>query len=294
MDTSFFDEEFYLLANTDVAKAVRRGEWKSGLVHYIHAGRKEKRIALLDFDEKLYLRRYVDVARGMRAGKVVSGLDHFLDFGLDEGREWQPPDPTAQQIMTKCCSLGDNCEFGVVQALYDAHPFDLFRWASISTPQLERLLGDRLEQVGVSQHFTAKPNVDGEWDILDRHYGVDWHTFSSVDEFTEEAVIKRESVRMAWLAKKLLSDLTAGVRPFVRVGPRDKPEDGTTILQLIQSFNPKNKLLWVVQADADNPAGSVRRIDDGFVVGYLPEFWKMNTLRAMWLRLVRNGSAHFV
>ncbi len=79
-----FDEQFYLANNPDVAEAVRRRVFPSGLVHYQQFGKNEGRAPR--FDEQYYLSRNPDVARAVRRGEYRSGRDHWNQFGINEGR----------------------------------------------------------------------------------------------------------------------------------------------------------------------------------------------------------------
>jgi len=52
---------------------------------------------------------------------------------------------SAQELMYRFESLGDNCEFGLVQRRCGAEPLGLFRFASIGTEQVARALEAGLE-----------------------------------------------------------------------------------------------------------------------------------------------------
>lgn len=86
----FYDEEFYLQRNPDVAAAVRDGVFSSGLEHFILFGEAEGRNGSLYFDEEGYLARNPDVAAAVRAGAFTSGLQHYILVGQDEGRRANP------------------------------------------------------------------------------------------------------------------------------------------------------------------------------------------------------------
>jgi hypothetical protein len=288
----FFDEAYYLTTNEDVACDVGLGIYPSGLAHYRQYGREENREAKLKFDEDLYLRRYADVVRAKKRGEVSSGLDHFLRFGIDENRLWQPANPQHQQLLASCCSLGQNCEFGVIQSMYDAHPLDLLRWAGIPVANLEHLLRERFANLGDDEQLVAGVNENGEWDIITLHYQVKWHTFTARGDVARTVLLKREAARLTWLAKKLLADLQSASRLFVRLGFDDAPRDGLRVLGLLQSFNPNNRLLWVRPSDDLTPPGTVKHLGNGLVIGYLGEFWKMDETREQWLAMCRHAQVY--
>jgi hypothetical protein len=86
-----FDEEKYLKANPDVAKAVARGEVENAHMHYIGFGYFEGRYGGgPEVDERWYLQRYPDVADAVRNGNLQSASDHFQAVGGGEGRSPNP------------------------------------------------------------------------------------------------------------------------------------------------------------------------------------------------------------
>jgi hypothetical protein len=82
-----FDEEGYLRANPDVAKAIARGEVESAKLHHIVYGYFEGRQgAGPEVDEEWYLQAYPDVATAVQEKKISSATDHFQVVGAGEGR----------------------------------------------------------------------------------------------------------------------------------------------------------------------------------------------------------------
>jgi len=84
---SDFNEEGYLKANPDVAKAIEGKADESALLHYIGYGYFEGRVgATPDVDEAWYLKTYPDVFNSVKAGEIKSAADHFNIIGAAEGR----------------------------------------------------------------------------------------------------------------------------------------------------------------------------------------------------------------
>ena len=75
-NSQFFDEEWYLRTNPDVAKSGVDAAW-----HYYENGWKEGRLPSLRFDGNDYIRRYPDVAKAK-----MTPLVHWEKFGRIEGR----------------------------------------------------------------------------------------------------------------------------------------------------------------------------------------------------------------
>jgi len=85
MTTFNFDEIAYLQANPDVAEALNRGDFSSGLQHYEQFGFSENRDGV-GFDEQFYLDFNPDVADAVSRGDFLGGFQHYQLFGVAEGR----------------------------------------------------------------------------------------------------------------------------------------------------------------------------------------------------------------
>jgi len=86
---SFFDQEFYLNNNPDVANAVETGDFDNAFEHFSAFGLDEARDpseALTLFTGEAYLENNPDVDNAVETGIFDNGLEHFLRFGVNEGR----------------------------------------------------------------------------------------------------------------------------------------------------------------------------------------------------------------
>ena len=82
------NEDWYLKAYDDIAKAVRDGTVPSARQHFIEDGYFEGRLPFpVKVDEKWYLQQNPDVADSVRRGTVASGQSHFDEDGYREGRK---------------------------------------------------------------------------------------------------------------------------------------------------------------------------------------------------------------
>jgi hypothetical protein len=94
-----FNEQAYLEANPDVAKAVSRGQCASGRAHYVSLGYFEGRsTGEAGFAEAWYLQKYPDVAQAVAHGESESGLAHFLERGQGE---WRSPTAEAERDISR-------------------------------------------------------------------------------------------------------------------------------------------------------------------------------------------------
>ncbi len=125
------------------------------------------------------------------------------------------------ELMMEFESLGDNCEFGLVQRDAGAEPLGLFRFAGINAPvdvRLEKLvaaLDGELVGLGSPENVSVElAGAEGrrEFMAIESAYNLLYHTFLKEDEIEPEVLRKRESVRLQFLKRKLLEDLMNGER----------------------------------------------------------------------------------
>lgn len=98
-----FNEASYLTANPDVAAAVARGDFSSGLQHFLQRGYQEERDGYQPaFSEDWYLQQNPDVAIAVQLGDWPSGQAHYQAHGKTE---WRSPSPQAQRTYALWQSL---------------------------------------------------------------------------------------------------------------------------------------------------------------------------------------------
>ncbi len=94
-----YDEKFYLSNHSDVADAVRRGDWPSGHTHFAVDGRRKGRVAAPNVDEAWYSNTYPLVGEDIAAGKAGSPSEHYFALGRWRGYLpsplWRRPDNPA-------------------------------------------------------------------------------------------------------------------------------------------------------------------------------------------------------
>lgn len=83
----YFDEEFYLANNVDVARFVQNGLFTNGLDHFINRGQIQGRNPSLLFDETTYLIENPGVREAVANNVFNSGFEHFINVGFFEGRD---------------------------------------------------------------------------------------------------------------------------------------------------------------------------------------------------------------
>jgi len=169
-------------------------------------------------------------------------------------------------------SLGDNCEFGLLQRQLGTERLGLFRYGGIPrTPAL-------IEAIRTRFHGFATPDdlkfylLGGEWMAVSRHYGFEFHTHRYQASMTEDEVRTAESVHLRFLVRLMLEDIEEGSKIFVRRNGRwgnSGPEDDMYALYwTLRAIGP-SKLLWVTLPDEAHPHGTVIRLEEGLFRGYI-------------------------
>jgi len=262
------------------------------------------------FDESAYFSANPELAK---AG--VEPTAHFCTHGAKEGRPIRPlaeasasdlpsahgrpvPNPAqgvtgvrAQQrsadeldlrdLLMNFESLGDNCEFGLVQRQAGAEPLGLLRFASPYVPIEVRLrtvvdaLARRFEGLGsldtVHLKLQGKPD-HREFLVHESAYQLMHHTFVHEGEVDPEAFRHKEARRLTFLRDKLMTDLAAGEKLWVwKSNLPLSYDDIRPLLDILRRLGT-NTLLWVVVADKDHPPGTVERIESDLLKGYIDRF----------------------
>ena len=170
-------------------------------------------------------------------------------------------------------SLGQNCEFGLVQRQCQAEPLGLLRFSSTPLPQLLEALDARFDGMGTAETTSVKVSANGrEYMVQDSRFGFVYHAWVNAGEMSPDDVTRRELRRVPFLVRKLLEDLEAGEKTFVFKGMGAMPEEEVFPLAMaIRRYGP-NTLLFVTLADAEHRAGTVEARGPGFRVGYVDRF----------------------
>lgn len=172
-------------------------------------------------------------------------------------------------------SLGNNCEFGLVQRACGAEPFlSLLRFAGMELPTLCRALDLGMRDFGDPANVEIRPDDKPrpEFVVHENRYRVFFHTFRHVDETNAELLHASESKRIAYCARQFLKELRWGNK--ILVIKRNDPLQEDEILPLFAALSVygPNVLLWVVPADAAHAPGSVEVVEPGLLKGYIDRF----------------------
>lgn len=176
------------------------------------------------------------------------------------------------ELMLRFESLGENCEFGLVQRHAGAEPLGLLRFASAPLPYLLSALAAGFAGMGAPGRVTVRLGGDGqEWMVHDDVYGLLYHTGARAG--TDPArIAARETQRLRFLIDKLLSDIGAGDKIFVFHPGKAVHRRAADLLGTAMAQFGAAPLLWVEPATADFPCGTVQRLSETMFIGHLGHF----------------------
>lgn len=198
------------------------------------------------------------------------------------------------ELLLKFESLGQNCEFGLVQRQCQSEPLGLLRFSSTPLPQLLDALDARFEGMGLPDTISVALSSNGrEYMVKDSRFGFIYHAWVNAGEMAPEDIVKRESRRVPFLVRKLLEDLEAGEKLFVFKGMGAMPEEEVfPLATAIRRYGP-NTLLFVTLSDAEHKGGTVEARAPGFIVGYVDRFAPGDNahdlLLGQWVKVCREA-----
>lgn len=201
-----------------------------------------------------------------------------------------------ERFLMRFESLGDNCEFGLVQRRCGAEPLGLLRFSNIALANLLRGIEREFDSLGdpAAMQFHLQGNGRREYALTDQDFGLTFHTFLYEGEVNVEGLVAQQSIRLKFLRRKLLEDISAGEKIFVI--KRNDPLAVSEILPLHAALNQyaANTLLFVVPATADHPSGTVEQLAPRLLRGYIDRFAPYDNahdlLLEVWLALCVNAA----
>ena len=158
---------------------------------------------------------------------------------------------TQAELMIQFESLGQNCEFGLVQRACGAEPLGLLRFSSTPLPKLLNALDAGFVGMGLPDSLDVVPSANGEeYMVHDQAFGFRYHAWVKANERSPGEVLQRELRRVPFLVRKLVSDLETADKTFVFRGMGALPEEEVFPLAVaLRRYGP-NTLLFVTLADA--------------------------------------------
>ena len=165
-------------------------------------------------------------------------------------------------------SMGDDCEFGLVQTHFGATQIGLCKSAYTPADSLMLMLETRfvdMLKTGLAIRLDNQVHIGDriEYAAIVDLYGTRYHTqvWVPADEGT---VVAKERKRLALLARTFIEDLEDGEKIFViKAHSRTQVE---AICDRIRNYGSAT-LLWVTPAQPGSPAGHVEWLSEGLMLG---------------------------
>ncbi len=269
----FFDSLFYLESNPDV-----RDSGANPLLHYLETGAAAGRNPNRWFDNEGYIARYPDVRES-----GLNPLVHYRLYGAASRRDTSPkPAPSRGQerieldprsLLNAFQSLGDNCEFGLVQKHYGSNLLGLFKFASTPLGGLVAALRsdfrDLTSPACIDVRVAAGPEEgQRELYLASNAYGFLFH--AGLRTIVDPDKLKTfEAKRLDFLAGAFTEDLARGEKIFVfKMNDHVPRRDIEELFAAMRAYGPAT-LLWVTIATDGHAAGSVEEISEGLMRGYI-------------------------
>lgn len=245
------------------------------------AGQDDRSLAFSLSEAKLY--RIVDdqaaPTSDLPVGLTLSGdsARHFGGQSHTDLAQWVH-DRTGlalSQLAMRFESLGENCEFGLVQRRCDSEPLGLLRFSSTFLRNLIRGLDSGFDGLGETEEI--EPRLEGsgplkEYMIHEKRFGLVYHTFVYEGQRSVWLMREQEAARLKFLRRKFLEDLEGSEKIFVYKRNSSVSEEEILPLFLALNRHGSNRLLWVVQADETHPPGTVEVAMHGLLKGYIDRF----------------------
>lgn len=212
--------------------------------------------------------------------------------------------PATDGDLLRCFeSLGDNCEFGLVQRYAGVEPLGLFRFNFTTLSALVTGLEKRFSDLGLPGRVQV--TWSNEWIVSEQIYGFQYHTFNSDASLDAEQLASKQSHWLRYMAGKFIERLQLNDRIFIRKGEVSTDESSIRSLHAAMRQFGDVTLLWVCAADEGHLAGTVEWLDAGLMRGWLCRFapydravdvdlvsWLQLCRRAWALRYLDDASAY--
>ncbi|WP_162800746.1 hypothetical protein [Acidibrevibacterium fodinaquatile] len=183
----------------------------------------------------------------------------------------------AEIFISRFESLGDNCEFGLVQRRCGAEPIDLLRWSFIELPDLIRCLENEFSGLEDPENlhvgfFAPDAEDPKEYAIYNKRLGIQKHSHILNDQISADKLLELEAKRLTIMRKKFLKQMRENDKIYVVKYNNTPSEDKIfRLFSVLQKFGQK-RLLWAVAGDETQNEGTVEQLAPGLFKAYVNRF----------------------
>ncbi len=263
-------------------------------------------------DDKRALAISVTEAKLYRVSDAIAAQGGYLPAGLMLGNGSDEPSGshgsgefagwvkrrtglTVSKLILQFESLGENCEFGLLQRRCNAEPLGLLRFSSTFLRNLIRGLDNGFDGLGKLDEVEPRLEGDGQKEFIvhEQRYGLVYHTFIYEGQRSLGLVREQEATRLKFLRRKFIEELEVSEKVFVY--KRNSPVTEAEILPLFLALRRygNNTLLWVVPAENGRAPGTVEVVMEGLFKGYIDRFAPDENAHALsfatWMKICANA-----
>jgi hypothetical protein len=207
-------------------------------------------------------------------------------FALPQYRRRDDAAAADAALLDRFESLGDDCEFGLVQRHFNAEPISLMRWVGSDGPRLVAGLHSRFAGLGDPAATELVWRTDPpEYKLRDPRYlgAHTWVAERLADPAAEAQLLADGCARLRLLRRKLLTDIARGRRIFVFKATDAAPgEEGfASVHGALRGVGPA-PLLCVRRAENPEDIGRVEAIGDGLYIGQIELFSRETPTHDIW------------
>ena len=199
-----------------------------------------------------------------------------------------------RELVLQFESIGDNCELGLVQRRVGAEPLGLLRFAGAPLRNLLRALAARFDRIADPHHIRIHPEHD-EYMVKLTKYDFTYHAHVKIGEMDSAALHRQQCRTVGFLAKKLIEDLETPTKTLVFRQNEPLGAGDLVDLRLALSLYGPGTLLWVREACPGHPPGTVDRIDERLLIGYVRRLATREAVPDLdletWLLVLRQAHA---
>lgn len=189
-------------------------------------------------------------------------------------------------------SIGDNCEFGLVQRYGGVENLGLLRFSASKIDDLIHALDSDFELYGQGNDLFVYPHASNYLFCRSHRYVFEYNTGHPAGSDDPAAVLKRESRKVAYLKRRFLEDLRLGEKILLRKAGADEGSDAVAALLRAVRRHGSCELLSV-RAGEGGPR--LRRHEGGWLEGRVERFAPYDQVASVdlppWLDLCRRTAA---
>lgn len=203
-----------------------------------------------------------------------------------------------KHILLRFVSMGEDCEFGLMQRHYGLEPLGLLRWASVKPEKLAALLDDGISAIGVPANTRLTiSESQGVYYLAMPQYDLAFNTMFKAHTVDEAVFIVEQNKRTKFLARQIVDQFEDGEKIFVfKQNGHVNKSAAIDLWTAIQKYGD-SKLLYVAEAADDKDIGSIDVINPRLMIGALrglgagAEGWKIPY--DAWLRICEKAAEGF-